>query len=85
MKKKNQTTINRTCGDRVPDKTKEYVIGNNIYIVNSFFAENEKTTVKDIVERLAVRELNRNNATRPESLLQHHINCTVQIEKGLIK
>ncbi|MGN0598609.1 MAG: hypothetical protein ACI4JW_07095 [Oscillospiraceae bacterium] len=62
MKKKKQTMIYQTCGDRVPDKTKEYVIGNTIYIVNSFFAENEKTTVKDIVERLAIRELNKNIA-----------------------
>ena len=62
MKKKKQTMTYQTCGDRVPDKTKEYIIGNTIYIVNSFFAENEKTTVKDIVERLAVRELNKNIA-----------------------
>lgn len=62
MKKKNQTTIEQTSGERIPDKTKEYIIGNTIYIVNSFFAENEKTTVKDIVERLAVREINKNIA-----------------------
>lgn len=62
MKKKNQTTIEQSCGNRTPDKTKEYTIGNTIYIVNSFFAENGKTTVKDIVERLAVRELNKNIA-----------------------
>ena len=62
MKKKNQTTIEQTSGERIPDKTKEYIIGNTIYIVNSFFAENEKTTVKDIVERLAVRELIKNIA-----------------------
>lgn len=62
MKKKNQTTIEKTSAERLPDKTKEYIIGNTIYIVNSFFAENEKTTVKDIVERLAVRELNKNIA-----------------------
>ncbi|MBP1561460.1 MAG: hypothetical protein J6C96_09500 [Oscillospiraceae bacterium] len=62
MKKRNQTTINQTFGKRTPDKTKEYIIGNTVYIVNSFLAENEKTTVKDIVERLAVRELNRNIA-----------------------
>ena len=62
MKKKNQTTIEQTSGERIPDKTKEYIIGNTIYIVNSFFAENEKTTVKDIVERLAIRELNKNIA-----------------------
>ena len=59
MKKKNQTTIEKTSGERIPDKTKEYVIGNTIYIVNSFFAENGKNTVKDIVERLAVREINK--------------------------
>lgn len=62
MKKRNQTTIEKTSAERLPDKTKEYIIGNTIYIVNSFFAENEKTTVKDIVERLAVRELNKNIA-----------------------
>lgn len=62
MKKRNQTTIEQTSDERISDKTKEYVIGNTIYIVNSFFAENGKTTVKDIVERLAVRELNRNIA-----------------------
>ena len=62
MKKKNQTTIEQTSGERIPDKTKEYIIGNTIYIVNSFFAENEKTTVKVIVERLAVREINKNIA-----------------------
>ena len=62
MKKRNQTTIEQTSDERIPDKTKEYVIGNTIYIVNSFFAENGKTTVKDIVERLAVREINKNIA-----------------------
>ena len=62
MKKRNQTTIEQTSGERIPDKTKEYIIGNTVYIVNSFFSENEKTTVKDIVERLAVRELNKNIA-----------------------
>lgn len=62
MKKKNQTTIEQTSGERIPDKSNEYIIGNTIYIVNSFFAENGKTTVKNIVERLAVRELNKNIA-----------------------
>lgn len=62
MKKRNQTTIEQTFSERTPDKTKEYVIGNTIYIVNSFFAENGKITVKDIVERLAVREINKNIA-----------------------
>ena len=62
MKKRNQTTIEQTFCERMPDETKEYVIGNTIYIVNSFFAEKGKTTVKDIVERLAVRELNKNIA-----------------------
>lgn len=62
MKKRNQTTIEQTFSERTPDKTKEYLIGNTVYIVNSFFAENEKTMVKDIVERLAIRELNKNIA-----------------------
>ncbi len=62
MKKRKQTTIEQTFSERTPDKTKEYLIGNTVYIVNSFFAENEKTTVKDIVERLAIRELNKNIA-----------------------
>ena len=62
MKKKNQATIEQTVSERFPDKTKEYIIGNTIYIVNSFFAENGKITVKDIVERLAVRETNKNIA-----------------------
>lgn len=62
MKKNKQTTIEQTFDDRVPDKTKEYVIGNTIYIVNSFFDKNGKSSVNDIVERLAVRELNKNIA-----------------------
>lgn len=62
MKKKNQTTINQNFGEKIPDKTKEYVIGNTIYIVNSFFDGNSKTTVKDIVERIAAREINKNIA-----------------------
>ena len=62
MKKRNQATIEQTVSERFPDKTKEYIIGNTIYIVNSFFAENGKITVKDIVERLAVREINKNIA-----------------------
>lgn len=62
MKKKNQTTIEQTFGERIPDKTKEYVIGNTIYIVNSFFDENSQSSVNDIVERLAIRELNKNIA-----------------------
>ena len=62
MKKRNQTTIEQNFGERTPDKTKEYVIGNTVYIVNSFFAENDVTTIKDIVERLAIRELNKNIA-----------------------
>lgn len=62
MKKKNQTTIEQTFSERTPDKTKEYVIGNTVYIVNSFFAENDVTTIKDIVERLAIRELIKNIA-----------------------
>lgn len=62
MKKRNQTTIEQNFGERTPDKTKEYVIGNTVYIVNSFFAENDVTTIKDIVERLAVREINKNIA-----------------------
>lgn len=37
MKKKNQATIEQTSGERIPDKTKEYIIGNTIYIVNSLF------------------------------------------------
>ena len=62
MKKRNQTTIEQTASIKFPDKTKEYVIGNTIYIVNSFFDKNSKSLVSDIVERLAVRELNRNIA-----------------------
>ena len=62
MKKKNQTTIEQTSGKRLPDKTKEYVIGNTIYIVNSFFDENSKSSVSDIIERLATREINKNIA-----------------------
>lgn len=62
MKKKNQATIEQTSGERIPDKTKEYIIGNTIYIVISFFDENSKSSVNDIVERLAVRELNKNVA-----------------------
>ena len=60
MKKRNQATIEQTVSERFPDKTKEYIIGNTIYIVNSFFDENSKSSVMDIVERLAVRELNKN-------------------------
>lgn len=41
MKKRKQTTIEQTFSERTPDKTKEYLIGNTVYIVNSFFAENE--------------------------------------------
>lgn len=62
MKKRNQTTIEQTFGERIPDKTKEYVIGNTIYIVNSFFDKNNKSSVRDIVERLAVKEINKNIA-----------------------
>lgn len=62
MKKKNQTTIEQTSGKRLPDKTKEYVIGNTIYIVNSFFDENSKSSDSDIIERLATREINKNIA-----------------------
>ena len=62
MKKKNQATIEQTFSERTPDKTKEYVIGNTIYIVNSFFDENSKSSVNDIVERLAVREIIKNIA-----------------------
>ena len=62
MKKRNQTTIEQSFGNRTPDKTKEYVIGNTIYIINSFFDKNSKSSVKDIVERLAVREINKNIA-----------------------
>lgn len=62
MKKRNQTTIEQTFSERTHDKTKEYIIGNTIYIVNSFFDENSTSSVMDIVERLAVRELNQNIA-----------------------
>ncbi|MCI7498766.1 MAG: hypothetical protein SOT68_09440 [Oscillospiraceae bacterium] len=62
MKKRNQATIEQTVSERFPDKTKEYIIGNTIYIVNSFFDQNNKSSVRDIVERLAVRELNKNIA-----------------------
>lgn len=62
MKKKNQTTIEQTFSERTPDKSKEYIIGNTIYIVNSFFDKNSKSSVNDIVERLAVREINKNIA-----------------------
>ena len=64
MKKKNQATIEQTFSERTPDKTKEYIIGNTIYIVNSFFDENSKSSVNDIVERLAVRELNKKLKTK---------------------
>ncbi len=59
MKKINRTTNFETITDRIPDRTKEYVIGNTVYIVNSFFSENTNTTVRDIIERLAVREINK--------------------------
>ena len=62
MKKRNQATIEQTVSERFPDKTKEYIIGNTIYIVNSFFDQNNKSSVWDIVERLAVREINKNIA-----------------------
>ncbi len=62
MKKINQITNINAINERTPDRTKEYVIGNTVYIVNSFFSENVKTTAKDIIERLAVREMNKNIA-----------------------
>lgn len=62
MKKRNQTTIEQSFGNRTPDKTKEYIIGNTVYIINSFFDKNNKSSVRDIVERLAVREINKNIA-----------------------
>jgi len=59
MKKINQTTNIETITERTPDRTKEYVIGNTVYIVNSFFSKNTNTTVKDVIERLAIREINK--------------------------
>lgn len=55
--------INRTASieitKRIRDRTTEYSFGNTIYVVNSFFSMNTKTTAKDIIERLAVREINK--------------------------
>lgn len=62
MKKKNQTIIKHIFNSDIPDKTKEYVIGNTIYNVNSFFSQNGNNTVNDIIEHLAVREINKNTA-----------------------
>ena len=46
----------------MPYFAKQYIIGNTIYTVNSFFDKNSKSSVNDIVERLAVREINKNIA-----------------------
>lgn len=38
----------------------EYVFGNTVYIVHSHFNEHSNITVSEIIERLAVRDVNRN-------------------------
>ena len=63
MKKRNQTTIEQNFGERTPDKTKEYVIGNTVYIVNSFFAENDvrlRTLLNALLSEKLTKTLHKN-------------------------
>lgn len=56
MNNENRKNITMTSS-----KDSKYVFGSTVYIVHSHFNEHSNVTVSEIIERLAVKDVNRNS------------------------